>query len=156
MYQTFLETSYGYFKIVSSEDTLLFVTKVSYKEVDFVCPFLEKCRKELEEYFQGVRKTFDLPISFHGTVFQEKVWNALLNVPYGKTVSYLDIAKMIGHEKAVRAVGGAIHRNPLMIIIPCHRVIGSNGTLVGFAHGTMLKQALLDLEREHEMCFCDK
>lgn len=101
---------------------------------------------ELEQYFQGKRDTFDVPLKTVGTSFQTKVWNELLNIPYGKTITYGEVARRIGNPKASRAVGGAIHNNPIPIIIPCHRVIGSNGTLTGFGWGLDIKRTLLDLE----------
>ena len=96
---------------------------------------LVKAKNELEEYFDGKRKEFDLPLKQEGTEFQKKVWNALSKIPYGETRTYKEIAKMIGNEKASRAVGMANNKNNIPIIIPCHRVIGSNGKLVGYALG---------------------
>ena len=107
---------------------------------------LVKAKNELEEYFDGKRKEFDLPLKQEGTEFQKKVWNALSKIPYGETRTYKEIAKMIGNEKASRAVGMANNKNNIPIIIPCHRVIGSNGKLVGYALGLDIKQYLLDLE----------
>lgn len=101
---------------------------------------------QLEEYFLGKRKIFDLPLEFNGTDFQKSVWRSLLEIPYGKSATYKDIAKMIGNEKAVRAVGGANNKNKIMIVVPCHRVIGSNGKLVGYAGGLEKKAFLLNLE----------
>lgn len=106
----------------------------------------EACR-QLDEYFQGQRKQFDLPIDYRGTPFQEKVWKELRNIPYGETRSYEDIAMGVGSPKAVRAVGQANHRNPILLIIPCHRVIHKNGDISGFACGIETKKYLLDLER---------
>jgi methylated-DNA-[protein]-cysteine S-methyltransferase len=110
-------------------------------------------RKQLEEFFAGSRKTFDLPLKPAGTEFQKDVLNALQTIPYGETRSYKDIAEAIGRPKAVRAVGGANGNNPIPIIIPCHRVIGSNGSLTGFGGGVAAKQYLLDLERSHSGLF---
>ena len=107
---------------------------------------LVKAKNELEEYFDGKRKEFDLPLKQEGTEFQKKVWNALSKIPYGETRTYKEIAKMIGNEKASRAVGMANNKNNIPIIIPCHRVIGSDGKLVGYALGLDIKQYLLDLE----------
>ena len=108
---------------------------------------IKKAYIELKEYFEGGRKVFDIPIKLNGTDFQKKVWEELLKIPYGETKSYLDIAKSIGNPKACRAVGGAYNKNPIMIIVPCHRVIGKNGDLVGYAGGIEVKQKLLDLEQ---------
>lgn len=105
--------------------------------------------RELDEYFQGRRKTFDIPCRTHGTAFQEKVWAALREIPYGETRSYRDIAEAIGHPKAYRAVGMANNANPLFIIIPCHRVIGADGSLTGYGGGLPMKKALLMLEKKH-------
>jgi methylated-DNA-[protein]-cysteine S-methyltransferase len=103
--------------------------------------------KELQEYFNGVRTKFELPLDFSGTEFQEQVWNQLRKIPYGKTYSYKDIAGQIKNSKAFRAVGTANGRNPLSIVIPCHRVIASNGTLGGYAGGLNIKTRLLNLEQ---------
>lgn len=110
-------------------------------------PMLLKVKQQLEQYFAGQRQQFYLPLDFQGTDFQQQVWQALLTIPYGETRSYKDIALQIGNEKAVRAVGAANGRNPISIIAPCHRVIGSGGALVGFAGGLDKKQILLSLEQ---------
>ncbi|MFM2333242.1 MAG: hypothetical protein RIQ74_2085 [Pseudomonadota bacterium] len=111
-------------------------------------PMLLRVEKQLEQYFAGQRQQFDLPLDFQGTDFQQQVWQALLTIPYGEKRSYKDIAVQIGNEKAVRAVGAANGRNPISIIAPCHRVIGSSGALVGFAGGLDKKQILLSLEQQ--------
>lgn len=108
---------------------------------------INKTYKELDEYFRCKRKTFDIPLKIEGTEFQKKVWNALLEIPYGETRSYLDIAKRVGNPKASRAVGMANHNNKIIIIIPCHRVIGSNKKLIGYAGGLDVKERLLKLEQ---------
>lgn len=110
--------------------------------------FLIKCRNELAEYFNKERKEFTIPIKLKGTDFQKKVWNSLLKIPFGETRSYKDIAIDIGNPKASRAVGMANNRNPLPIIVPCHRVIGSNKKLVGYGGGLDKKIFLLELEKE--------
>lgn len=106
-------------------------------------------KKQLDEYFTGKRKTFDLKLAPSGTAFQREVLIALQQIPYGETRSYQDIASGVGRPRAVRAVGAANGRNPLPIIIPCHRVIGANGSLTGFGGGLPVKQYLLDLERRN-------
>lgn len=111
-------------------------------------PFVEACR-QLAAYFAGERQTFDLPLKPNGTEFQLQVLEELQKIPYGTTASYGEIAKRIGRPKAVRAVGAANGRNPLPIIIPCHRVIGSSGDMTGFGGGIPTKEALLRLELEH-------
>ncbi|MFH8133830.1 methylated-DNA--[protein]-cysteine S-methyltransferase [Pantoea osteomyelitidis] len=113
-------------------------------------PILCEAARQLEEYFSGTRQQFDLPLDFAGTAFQKKVWQALLSIPFGETRSYRQIAEQIGHPAAVRAVGAANGRNPLSIVAPCHRVIGANGKLTGFAGGLAVKAFLLDLETQRE------
>ncbi len=110
---------------------------------------LHTAKSQLTEYFQGKRKTFNLPLAPSGTPFQKKVWQALCQIPYGETRSYKEIAIQIGNPKGCRAVGMANNRNPIMLIIPCHRVIGSNGTLVGYAGGLDIKKWLLEYEKEN-------
>ncbi|MDR1683838.1 MAG: methylated-DNA--[protein]-cysteine S-methyltransferase [Elusimicrobiota bacterium] len=109
-------------------------------------PLLKKANKELQAYFDGRLKEFTLPLAPKGTAFQQKVWAALRRVPYGKTKSYKDIAVMIKNPKAMRAVGMANNRNPISIIVPCHRVIGANGSLTGYGGGLDKKKFLLALE----------
>lgn len=111
-------------------------------------PVLLEVERQLQEYFAGRRREFALPLDFRGTEFQRRVWSALLTIPYGQTRSYAQIAQQIGCPAAVRAVGAANGRNPLSIIAPCHRVLGSNGKLTGFAGGLETKARLLALERE--------
>ena len=110
-------------------------------------PILLETQKQLTEYFAGKRQQFDLPLDFEGTEFQKKVWQALLTIPFGETRSYRDIAEQIGNVKAVRAVGAANDKNPISIIAPCHRVVGANGKLVGFAGGLENKEILLKIEQ---------
>lgn len=107
---------------------------------------LQEAERQLDLYFEGKLKKFDLPLSPEGSDFQKKVWRALLGIPYGTTSSYGEIAKKIGHEKAARAIGGANHANPIAIVIPCHRVIGKDGKMVGYAGGLHVKVKLLKLE----------
>ena len=110
---------------------------------------LKEAKRQLEEYFEGKRKVFDLPINPQGTEFQKKVYKALCNIPYGETKSYGEIAALIGNPKAVRAVGGANNKNPMLLLIPCHRVVGADGRLTGFACGLEVKEYLLKLEEEY-------
>ncbi len=109
-------------------------------------PLLKETEKQLLEYLEGKRKAFDVPLNPKGTKFMKEVWTALQEIPYGQTRTYGQIAKRIGKPKAARAVGMANHRNPIPIITPCHRVIGSNGKLVGYALGMEMKEFLLTLE----------
>ncbi|MEO5685282.1 MAG: methylated-DNA--[protein]-cysteine S-methyltransferase [Chitinophagaceae bacterium] len=109
-------------------------------------PLLQQCLDELMEYFQGRRKVFDVPVYQQGTVFQERVWNELSNIPFGKTISYLTLAKRLGDPKAIRAAASTNGKNCIAVIVPCHRVIGSNNDLVGYAGGLWRKKWLLELE----------
>ena len=110
---------------------------------------IREAKKQLDEYLLGRRKEFNLPLKAKGTEFQQRVWQALLDIPYGETKSYGEIAKIIGNPKAARAVGLANNRNPISIFIPCHRVIGKNGKLVGYGGGLQIKEFLLTLERKN-------
>lgn len=109
-------------------------------------PVLVRTEKELQEYFAGKRRTFSMALDMHGTVFQKEVWEVLLRIPFGRTCTYGDIAKELGNPAASRAVGGANRRNPISIVVPCHRVVGSAGNLTGFAGGLKAKRYLLSLE----------
>ncbi len=111
--------------------------------------FYKKIKTQLDEYFSGKRKVFDIKITQNGTDFQKKVWKELLKIPYGKTLSYSEIAQNIGNKNASRAVGGACNKNPIMIVVPCHRVIAKNGNLTGFAYGLTMKEFLLNLEKSN-------
>lgn len=106
---------------------------------------------QLDEYFNGRRRKFDIPLMLTGTEFQKKVYSELLKIPYGETRSYSDVAESIGNRKAVRAVGSANNKNPVIIVIPCHRVIGKDGSLVGYGGGIEVKNRLLELERKHSL-----
>lgn len=116
---------------------------------------LSRARMQLEEYLSGNRTRFDLPLLMVGTGFQKAVWTALTEVPYGKTATYLDLAKTLGNEKAVRAVAGANGANALAIVIPCHRIVGSHGELTGYSGGLAIKQRLLQLEQCSQKLFDD-
>jgi len=109
-------------------------------------PLIKKAAAQIEEYLNGKRKKFSLPLAMRGTPFQMDVWKALQTIPYGETRSYKEIAELVHRPKAVRAVGMANHRNPISIIVPCHRVIGHNGSLTGYGGGLPLKRRLLELE----------
>ena len=113
---------------------------------DVIPEILEDTVYQLREYFDGTRKNFDLKLNAEGTVFQKRVWAELLNIPYGKTISYLEMSKRLGDVKAIRAAASANGKNPLWIIVPCHRVIGSDGSLTGYAGGLHRKKWLLDHE----------
>ena len=109
-------------------------------------PLLHEAATQLAEYFAGKRRRFDLPLDLHGTEFQRRVWHALLRIEPGRTASYGDVARAIGSPRAVRAVGAAVGRNPVGVIVPCHRVLGSDGSLTGYAGGLHRKRALLQIE----------
>ena len=152
----YMESPVGALKLVAHDQALVAVMwdnedhkRVRLAELikNIQHPMLLKVKQQLEQYFAGQRQQFNLPLDFQGTDFQQQVWRALLTIPYGETRSYKDIALQIGNEKAVRAVGAANGRNPISIIAPCHRVIGSGGALVGFAGGLDKKQILLSLEQ---------
>lgn len=118
--------------------------KVEYKEGS--SEVIKKTKSQLNEYFTGKRSHFDIPLIFVGTNFQKSVWNALIQIPYGKTQTYLGLSRELGNEKAIRAVASANGANAISIIVPCHRIIGSNGDLVGYAGGISVKKKLLELE----------
>ena len=112
---------------------------------------LQEASRQLAEYFAGQRKSFTLPYAMQGTRWQRSVWQALTRIPYGETRSYRQIAEQVGNPRAFRAVGMANNRNPLPILVPCHRVIGADGSLVGYASGVAIKQKLLQLEQRYSL-----
>ena len=156
MYYCYFETTIGELLLAGDDDGLAMIgfpqgSMRRDPESDWIYnekPLASACQ-QLGEYFSGKRKSFDLPLQFDGTEFQVSVLKALQDIPYGETVSYGEIARRIGKPKAVRAVGAANGRNPLPIVLPCHRVIGSSGDLTGFGGGLDTKEALLRLEAEH-------
>jgi len=140
----------GYlFQMICDNNYLYFLQRVEKKtEKEAEENNLSKqIKTELEQYFNGKRKSFDIPLKTEGTVFQKKVWKALNTIAYGSTCSYQAIAEKIGNPKACRAIGGANNKNPIIIIVPCHRVIGKNGNLTGYGGGLDLKQMLIDKEK---------
>ncbi len=156
MYYCYLDTPIGELLLAGDDDALCLVSFPEgsmrrdpdpdwiYNEKPFAA-----AREQLTEYFAGERQEFELPLKLSGTEFQMSVLQALQRIPYGETTSYAEIAERIGRPKAVRAVGAANGRNPIPIIVPCHRVIGSHGELTGFGGGLDTKEALLRLEAEH-------
>lgn len=148
IHKAYLETPIGTLEITGSHAVIFSVTFVDEKHTgpSKVPVSLKQCVKQLNEYFSGKRKKFELQLQPNGTTFQRHVWDELLNIPYGKTVSYLHIAHQLGDEKKIRAAASANGKNPIAIIIPCHRVIGSNAELVGYSGGLWRKQWLLDHE----------
>ncbi len=152
---TYFDSPLGRMTLQANESGLLgawFETETTMPEVlgqySETCPILMTTARQLGEYFAGQRRQFDLPLAASGTPFQRSVWQALCTIPYGETRSYLQLAETIGNPKAVRAVGLANGRNPISIIVPCHRVIGKSGQLTGYAGGVERKAQLLALEKE--------
>ena len=148
----------GWLRLEAEGDALVGCTWIDKPKFDENCDDMQgednvepECitaaRRQLGEYFRGERRTFDLPLKPCGTDFQKSVWHQLSLIPYGTTISYSTLAKLIGNPNATRAVAQACHRNPLAVIIPCHRVIGANGSLTGYAAGVERKRGLLDIER---------
>jgi methylated-DNA-[protein]-cysteine S-methyltransferase len=151
VYKTCYQSEIGWVEITGNEEgvmTLEFVEEKGEND-EYIPGCMEKCLTQLEEYFKGERKEFSVKLNWEGTDFQIRVWEYLLTIPYGKTVSYMDIAKELGDEKAVRAVGTANGRNNIAIIVPCHRVVGSSGSLTGYAYGVWRKDWLLKHEGKY-------
>jgi methylated-DNA-[protein]-cysteine S-methyltransferase len=149
METVYINSPLGITKIMGDDDgiAVISVSDVSTNEVSKKIPkVLKEAVLQLEEYFERKRTDFDLKLNPQGTEFQQKVWKALLEIPYGKTVSYMDQTKKLGDVKAIRAVASANGKNPLWIVIPCHRVIGTNGSLTGYAGEIWRKKWLLDHE----------
>jgi len=153
---TTIESPVGALTLVAGDEGLVAIlwenddpdrVKLGAVEDDDTHPVLVEAVRQLRDYFDGRRRSFSVALDFRGTAFQKQVWTALLTIPFGETRSYGEIARQIGRPTAVRAVGAANGRNPVSIIAPCHRVIGTDGTLTGFAGGLAAKAQLLDLER---------
>lgn len=138
MFEAYYKSPIGNLRIISNERDII---KIEFTDDFFkmkMIPYqIQNCINQLDEYFKGERKVFKVGINPAGTEFQAKVWNQLLKIPYGKTISYLDQAKALGNEKAIRAIASANGKNPIPIIISCHRVIGTNGSLTGYAGGVL-------------------
>ena len=147
METVYINTPLGIAKIAGNSDGVS-VISVGYEEkISTVIPFeLQNAVSQLNDYFEGKRTAFDFRLNPHGTEFQQKVWLALLEIPFGKTVSYLELSKKLGDVKAIRAVASANGKNPLWIVVPCHRVIGTDGSLTGYAGGLWRKKWLLEHE----------
>jgi methylated-DNA-[protein]-cysteine S-methyltransferase len=153
MHRAFLRTAIGHIEVVGSEKGIRSLVFLDFRvKPQHVSSILKPCVNQLEEYFHGSRHKFDLKLDLLGSPFQLKVWNELLSIPYGQTISYMELARKIGNVNAFRAVGGANGHNPVSIIVPCHRVIGSNGRLVGYRGGLKKKKWLL----EHEHAFAQR
>ena len=147
-------TKLGYFKISYVEKYITAISYLhSYESLGKPTILTDTVAQQLLLYLEGKLSQFDIPLKINGTEFQKKVWQALIDIPYGETRSYKDIANMIGHPKATRAVGMANNKNPFLIVIPCHRVIGSDGSLTGYAAGLDIKVSLLKIEKESRKNF---
>ena len=154
-------TAFGLLRLLADDDALcgLLLPGENVREKEASCnawaaasdrpehPLLREARQQVLAYLQGSLRAFDLPLAPQGTIFRQAVWQELLTIQYGKTMSYGDLAARLGDKNKARAVGGAAHHNPIALIIPCHRLIGADGGLTGFGGGLPLKRALLDLER---------
>lgn len=148
IYYGYYNSPIGFIEIQVKCDKLIsldFVAKT--KKIHEENEYVDLVIKQIDEYFKGKRKEFKLNLNINGTYFQSIVWNELINIPFGKTVSYKDIAKNIGNEKACRAVGNANNKNKIAIVIPCHRVVGSNNKLVGYSSGVDKKKWLINFEK---------
>lgn len=152
--QLTIDTPIGLLEITATDESIVGVKPVDHEENvagDAVAnDLVQKCRVELEEYFAGKRKNFDLPLAGEGTDFQKQVWEQLQRIPYGETRTYGEIAKIMGRPKASRAIGMANHNNPILILVPCHRVIGADGSLTGYAAGIEAKKYLLEFEKKNK------
>ena len=146
-----LKSPLGYVKIVGDTNGISTVAVLNSenKETDIIPTVLEDCAIQLKENFEGKRKKFTLKLNAQGTAFQTVIWELLQEIPYGKTLSYLQLSRRLGDTKAIRATANAIGKNPLWIIVPCHRIIGSDGRLTGYANGLHPKQWLIAHESPH-------
>lgn len=148
LYRGYYQSQIDVLEVCGTEKGIVSITFVDKPgEVSELNSCVEECLQQLDEYFKGTRKEFTLQVNPQGTEFQNKVWRALLDIPYSETRSYFEIAKAIGNEKSVRAVGSANSRNKIPIILPCHRVIGKNGALTGYAGELWRKEWLLKHEK---------
>lgn len=147
-----IETPLGIAKIIGDKDGISSVSILNSNKtiIDVIPEDLQDCVHQLKEYFNGERKHFSIKLNPQGTQFQKQVWEELQIIPYGKTVSYLELSKQLNNVKAIRAVANANGKNPLWIIVPCHRVIGSDGSLTGYAGGLHIKQWLLEHESPYK------
>ncbi|MCC6383631.1 MAG: methylated-DNA--[protein]-cysteine S-methyltransferase [Bacteroidia bacterium] len=155
IYYTTLQTPIGLIQISGSKYAIHSVQydAVAYAGSDSVPPLILNCKRELSEYFNGSRKDFTINIEQPGTDFQQLVWKCLMEIPYGKTITYLELAKRVGNKKLTRAIGNANGSNHIPVIVPCHRVIGSNDSLTGYAGGLWRKKWLLDHEQGIQKLF---
>lgn len=140
----------GIIEICEEKDGISSVDFVEHVKYEIESPLVMQCREELEEYFSGKRKKFSVRLDAQGTDFQKRCWEILEEIPYGEVISYGEQAERLGKPKGARAVGGANGKNPIGIIVPCHRVVGKNGKLTGYAGGLWRKEYLLEFERRNE------
>lgn len=145
-YYGYMNSPLGWLELICSSDALLSVKFVEQEKADSSNFLVKDVICQLEEYFMGERTIFDVKLEFSGSEFQKKAWNALLKIPFGEIISYKEQADKIGNSKAARAIGNANNKNPIAIIVPCHRVIGKDGSLVGYGGGLDKKNFLLELE----------
>ena len=153
MSQAYFDSPLGLLQIVATDNGICEINFVKQRGEDSpdISACLTECKKQLAEYFSGIRRKFDLPLDLNkGTTFYREVWRLVKAIPYGRTRSYSVIAESLGRPQASRAVGQANGRNPIPIIIPCHRVIGKNGKLTGYAYGVEMKEALLAIENPRQ------
>jgi methylated-DNA-[protein]-cysteine S-methyltransferase len=151
LYYTYYQSPVGLLKIGGTDNYIAELSFVDKKEQVVhgepgVSDVIHQCTEELIEFFHGKRRAFDIPVHQDGTVFQQRVWNELITIPFGKTINYLELSKRIGDVKAIRAAASTNGKNKICIIIPCHRVIGSNNSLIGYSGGVWRKKWLLDHE----------
>lgn len=146
METAFIESPLGITKIVGDANGITEISVLSEGKIPKIPDSLKECVDQLQAYFKGERKEFDFKINPQGTEFQQKVWQELLHIPFGKTMSYLDLSKKLGDVKAIRAVASANGKNPLWIVVPCHRVIGTNGSLTGYAGGLWRKNGYWNMK----------
>lgn len=150
---TYMDSPIGVLGIIESDGHIIHIffegrEKINVETVEEETDLLKETKNQLGQYFKGERRDFDLPLKTTGTAFQRAAWQALIDIPYGQTRSYKEQAEKVGSPKAYRAVGLANNRNPIAVVIPCHRVIGANGKLVGYGGGLDIKETLLNLERK--------
>ena len=147
MFEAYYKSPIGNLRIISNDSDIIKIEFTEdYFKMKMIPVQIKRCINQLDEYFKGERKEFQIGINPAGTEFQGKIWNLLMKISYGKTVSYLKLSQQFGDEKAIRAIASANGKNPIPIIIPCHRVIGNDGSLTGYAGGLLKKQWLLEHE----------
>ena len=148
IYISYYKSIIGLIEVKAYSHSIFSIDIVAKKEKEYNSNSItEDCVRQLDEYFKGLRKEFNIPITIYGTDFQMAVWEEIMSVPFGQTASYKDIAIRIGKAKAARAVGNALNKNPILIVMPCHRIIGSSGGIKGFKHGMGIRKRLVQIEK---------